>query len=67
MPFDVGDRVVYPHHGAALIVRKETRDFKGEETEYLVLEVKRDETVLTLSVPRCECRRCGHASADQPG
>jgi CarD family transcriptional regulator len=49
--FDVGDRVVYPHHGAAVIVRKETRDFNGEDTEYLVLEVKREETRVTISVP----------------
>lgn len=51
MAFDVGDRVVYPHHGAAIIVRKETRDFNGEDTEYLVLEVKREETRVTISVP----------------
>ncbi|MEZ5383203.1 MAG: CarD family transcriptional regulator [Microthrixaceae bacterium] len=51
MAFDVGDRVVYPHHGAAVIVRKETRDFNGEDTEYLVLEVKREETRVTISVP----------------
>jgi CarD family transcriptional regulator len=43
--------VVYPHHGAAIIVRKETRDFNGEDTEYLVLEVKREETRVTISVP----------------
>ena len=51
MAFDVGDRVVYPHHGAAIIVRKETRDFNGEDTEYLVLEAKREETRVTISVP----------------
>lgn len=51
MAFDVGDRVVYPHHGAAIIVRKETRAFNGEDTEYLVLEVKREETRVTISVP----------------
>ena len=51
MAFDVGDRVVYPHHGAAIIVRKETCDFNGEDTEYLVLEVKREETRVTISVP----------------
>lgn len=49
--FDVGDRVVYPHHGAAIIVRKETREFNGEDAEYLVLEVKREETRVTISVP----------------
>ncbi len=59
MPFDVGDRVVYPHHGAAIIVDKVTREFKGEETEYLVLEVKRDETVLTLSVPAANADEVG--------
>ena len=51
MAFDVGDRVVHPHHGAAIIVRKETREFNGEDAEYLVLEVKREETRVTISVP----------------
>ena len=48
-PFDVGDRVVYPHHGAAVIERKEQRDSFGEQREYLVLHV--DEGDLTLLVP----------------
>ncbi|HEX2117687.1 MAG TPA: CarD family transcriptional regulator, partial [Acidimicrobiales bacterium] len=26
MAFDVGDKVVYPHHGAAVIERRERRD-----------------------------------------
>ena len=43
MSYDVGDRVVYPHHGAAVIERREMRDAFGEETEYLVL---RDDDVL---------------------
>jgi len=34
--FDVGDRVVYPHHGAAVIVRRESREYNGEKTDYLV-------------------------------
>ena len=40
MPFDVGDKVVYPHHGAAMIEREETRFAFGEEKEYLVLRVR---------------------------
>ena len=48
-PFDVGDRVVYPHHGAAVIERKEQRDSFGEQREYLVLHV--DQGDLTLLVP----------------
>lgn len=49
MSFDVGDRVVYPHHGAAVIVRREKRKINGTTTEYLVLEMAHGE--LTLAVP----------------
>ena len=27
--FDVGDKVVYPHHGAGTVVKKETREVLG--------------------------------------
>jgi CarD family transcriptional regulator len=47
--FDVGDRVVYPHHGAAVIKKREKRKVNGANTEYLVLEMAHGE--LTLSVP----------------
>ncbi len=47
--FDVGDRVVYPHHGAAIVTKKEVRKAFGEKTEYLVLEMAHGE--MTLSVP----------------
>ena len=49
MAFKVGDRVVYPHHGAAVIERKETKEVFGEKTEYFVLKVAHGD--LTLSVP----------------
>ncbi len=49
MAFDVGDRVVYPHHGAAVITKREKRKINGTTTEYLVLEMAHGE--LTLSVP----------------
>ncbi|MFZ4517669.1 MAG: CarD family transcriptional regulator [Microthrixaceae bacterium] len=49
MAFDVGDRVVYPHHGAAVITKREKRKINGATTEYLVLEMAHGE--LTLSVP----------------
>lgn len=49
MAFDVGDRVVYPHHGAAVIKKREKRKVNGTTTEYLVLEMAHG--VLTLSVP----------------
>jgi CarD family transcriptional regulator len=30
MAYSVGDTVIYPHHGAAVIERKEARELKGE-------------------------------------
>ena len=54
MPFDVGDRVVYPHHGAALIVQRETREFDGEVQEFLVLEMAHGELVLRVPVDKAE-------------
>ena len=49
MAFDVGDRVVYPHHGAAVITKREKRKINGEQTEDLVLQMAHGE--LTLRVP----------------
>ena len=47
--FDVGDKVVYPHHGAAVIERREEREVFGETREYLVLKLAYGD--LTLMVP----------------
>ena len=49
MTFKVGDTVVYPHHGAALIEAVEIRVIKGAEKEYLVLRVAQGD--LTVRVP----------------
>lgn len=47
--FKVGDRVIYPHHGAAKIVGKSRRKEFDEECEYFHLETIHDQ--LSLSVP----------------
>jgi CarD family transcriptional regulator len=39
MTFDVGDKVVYPHHGAATIERREKKGPGGEKRDYLVLRL----------------------------
>ena len=49
MTFDVGDKVVYPHHGAAVIEKREKKNAFGEEREYLVLRLAYGD--LTLMVP----------------
>lgn len=49
MGFKVGDRVVYPHHGAAIIRKREKIEREGKKVDYLVLEMVHGE--LTLRVP----------------
>ena len=39
MTFNVGETVVYPNHGAAVIEDLETRTIQGEEKLYLVLRI----------------------------
>ena len=49
MLFEVGETVVYPHHGAATIEEIKTRVVKGEEKTYLKLQVAQGD--LTIEVP----------------
>ena len=49
VPFKVGDKVVYPHHGAATIIKKERREFDGVKQDYFVLDLVTDQ--LTVKVP----------------
>ena len=48
MLFEVGETVVYPHHGAATISEVKTRVIKGEEKIYLKLRVTQGD--LTIEV-----------------
>lgn len=57
MVFNVGETVVYPHHGAALIEQIKTRTIKGEEKLYLVLKVAQGD--LTIEVPADNCDLVG--------
>lgn len=49
MSFKAGDRVVYPHHGAAIIEKTEMIEIGGDKVEYFVLKTAHDE--LTVRVP----------------
>ena len=49
--FDVGDKVVYPHHGAGTVVSKETRIVLGSAREYLTIKILHND--MTVNVP-CE-------------
>ncbi len=52
--FKVGDNVVYPHHGAGVVVKKETKDLLGESREYLTIQILHNS--MTAMVP-CENAR----------
>lgn len=57
IPFKVGDKVVYPHHGAATIIKKERIEFSGTKTDYFVLEVATDQ--LIVRVPTAKALELG--------
>jgi CarD family transcriptional regulator len=52
MAFAIGETVVYPNHGAAVIEDIETRTIKGEDRLYLVLRIV-GQTDLVVRVPAC--------------
>jgi CarD family transcriptional regulator len=47
--FEVGDNVVYPHHGAGQVIRKEEREILGERREYLTIKILHND--MTVMVP----------------
>ena len=47
--FKVGSKVVYPHHGAGSVVKKEVREVLGEKREYLTIKI--DHNDMTVNVP----------------
>jgi CarD family transcriptional regulator len=49
LSFRVGDKVVYPHHGAAVIESLEEKELFGEKRDYFILKLAYGE--LTLMVP----------------
>ena len=55
--FKVGDSVIYPQHGAAVIEGLQDREVGGETREYLVLKLTYGD--LTLMVPRDNCQEVG--------
>jgi len=57
MAYSVGDTVVYPHHGAAVIEKTEERELSGETREYLVLRLTYGD--LTVMVPADSCEEVG--------
>jgi CarD family transcriptional regulator len=55
--YDVGDKVVYPHHGAGTVVKKEKREVLGESREYLTIKILHND--MTVQVPAENAEKVG--------
>ncbi len=55
--YKIGDKVVYPHHGAGTIVKREKREVLGEKREYLTIKILHND--MTVNVPADNAERVG--------
>ena len=52
--FEVGDKVVYPHHGAGTVVKKEKREILGQTCEYLTIQILHNDMTVNVPVENAE-------------
>ena len=55
--YKVGDKVVYPHHGAGKVLKKEKQEMIGEVREYLTIKILHND--MTVMVPSDSAGRAG--------
>jgi CarD family transcriptional regulator len=55
--FEIGDSVVYPHHGAGRVLRKEMKEVLGESREYLTIKILHND--MTVMVPTANAALAG--------
>ena len=55
--YKVGDKVVYPHHGAGTVVKKESREVLGQKREYLTIKILHND--MTVTIPLDSADRVG--------
>ena len=55
--YKVGDKVVYPHHGAGKVLKKEKKEILGERREYLTIKILHND--MTVMVPSDSAGRAG--------
>jgi CarD family transcriptional regulator len=54
--YEIGDNVVYPHHGAGKVLKKELKEVLGEKRKYLTIQILHND--MTVMVP---CENAGKA------
>lgn len=55
--FEVGDKVVYPHHGAGKVLKKEMKEVLGQHREYLTIQILYND--MTVMVPTENAEKAG--------
>jgi len=55
--YQVGDKVVYPHHGAGKIMKIEQKEVLGQQREYLTIQILHND--MTVMVPVENADRAG--------
>jgi CarD family transcriptional regulator len=54
MKFEVGETVVYPHHGAAEIIEVSDKKIRGEKQKYLKLRVAQGDLIIQVPAANVE-------------
>src|ERR671926_658660 len=55
--YKIGDHVVYPHHGAGKVLKKEKKEILGEKREYLTIKILHND--MTVMVPSENAGKAG--------
>ncbi len=55
--YEVGDKVVYPHHGAGKIMKIEAKEVLGQQRQYLTIQILHND--MTVMVPVENADRAG--------
>jgi CarD family transcriptional regulator len=55
--YKLGDKVVYPHHGAGTVINKEVREVLGQKREYLTIKILHND--MTVNVPSENAEKVG--------
>ena len=53
--FKIGDKIVYPMHGAGIIDSVQTKEFLGEEKEYFILKMPIGN--MDISIPKANINK----------
>ena len=50
--YEVGDKVVYPHHGAGKIMKIERKEVLGQRRDYLTIQILHNDMTVMVPVER---------------